>query len=429
MQSVKFYCKISIILFFTTMCACSEDKTDKRPIEATGGFSGLSNTFNGWNSVILRNSFTELDIVPELGGKIMGYNAFGNQILWHNPSLRGEIETFRQNDIGEEFINSGGAKVWPAPQSKWGGPPDMVIDGSPYDYSLDNKIVTVTGPEDNESGRTGIQYIHSYSLEPSSTIVDLHLSLKNCIESPIQWALWHLTTVPTNRNFTVYVPVNDGNWEVMHGGENNIQWLGVEDGLFRARFDGRVGKVGMKVREGWAAVHDEDNEIVYTLLYPLEKNVEYPHNGHNFEIWSTGEIKNPDGTIAPEMSYMELEILGPLANLAPDESTSMDVKWAACKSSGVKRVTPFAVISEEITFVDGVASGKFGVFQSGAFEQEMFDTNGERRGIEKILEVSPISEVSFKREPYLPDDAVRIRYQVTDSEGTILGILADIKIK
>ncbi|MFC1490803.1 DUF4380 domain-containing protein, partial [Candidatus Latescibacterota bacterium] len=337
MRLFNFSGKIFLILLLASQFSCSDEKADISNSKVTGSFAVDQNTFNEWNSVILRNSFTRLDIVPELGGKIMGYSAFGNQILWHNPSRRGEIEIFQQYDFQEEFVNPGGAKVWPAPQTKWGGPPDKVLDGSPYDYLLDDNTVTVTSPADNESGRTGIQYTHSYSLIPRSSIVDLNMSMKNISTSPINWALWHLSTVPVNQNFTVYVPVDEGDWEVMYGIEkNDAQWLGVEDGIFRAKFDKNVGKVGMKVREGWAAFHDEDNDLAYIMLFPMEKagsNAEYPHGGHNFEIWSTGEVKDSDGNVAPEMSHMELEVLGPLTELAPDESTSLNVKWAVCKSS------------------------------------------------------------------------------------------------
>jgi hypothetical protein len=420
------------MLLLAALCSCSGEKAENADKKVTGSFAEYADTFNEWDSAVLRNSFVRLDVIPELGGKIMGYSAFGNQILWHNPTLRGEIDIFHQNDFGEPFINTGGAKVWPAPQGKWGGPPDKVLDGSPYEFTTEGNVITVTGPEDTESGRTGIQYSHRYTLQPKSTIVDLELTMKNSSASPIEWALWHLSTVPANGNYTVYVPVDKGNWEVMHGEKNDEQWLGVTDGFFRARPNEFVGKVGMKVREGWAALHNEDAGIIYTMHYPLEKpgsGKKYPHGGHNFEIWSTGALKDESGTVAPDMSHLELEVLAPLTELAPNESTSLNVKWGVCKASALKRVLPFAVISEEITLKNGSATGKLGTLQSATLEQELLLANGERRGIKKLAEVNPMSEVILNVVPVIPRDAAILRYQLIDANGDIIGILKEIKIK
>ncbi|MFC1561016.1 DUF4380 domain-containing protein [Candidatus Latescibacterota bacterium] len=431
MRSINFPGKILLILLLFTVCSCSKDMSkDKKDSISGKDFIETSEGFYGWDSIILRNSYTRLDVVPELGGKIMGYNPMGLQILWHNPAHEGEVEIFLRNDFGETFINAGGAKVWPAPQDKWGGPPDRILDGSPYTYSFDGKTITVTSPEDDGINRTGLQYNHRYSLIPSSTIVNINLSMTNVVDHSIEWALWHLATVPVDRNFTVYVPVNKGNWNVMHGEEDSNQWLGVDNGLFRARYNKLIGKVGMKVREGWAAWHDEENNIVYALFFPVEEDAEYPHSGHNFEIWSTGETINPDGNLAAEMSYMELEVLGPLTKLAPGESATLDVKWGVCRCSGIKRVLPFGVIVEEFKIDDeGFVTGKFGTFQYGTFEQFLVDKDGNKMGRERLMEASPLSEVSLNIKPYLPEDVVAIRYQIRDSDDNIIGILGEVKVK
>jgi hypothetical protein len=427
----KFPGKIVLILLFFTICSCSQDRDKEREDSLPGkNIIEISEDFYGWDSIILRNSYTRLDVVPELGGKIIGYDPIGLQILWHNPSHEGEIEQFQKNDLGENFINVGGAKVWPAPQDNWGGPPDRILDGSPYTYSFDGKTITVTSPKDDGIDRTGLQYIHQYSLMPSSTIVNINLSMTNIVDYPIEWALWHLATVPVDRDFTVYVPIDEGNWNVMYGEKESSQWLGVENGLFRARYNKLVGKVGMKAREGWAAWHDEENDIVYTLLFPIDKNAEYPHGGHNFEIWSTGEVTDSEGNPAIEMSYMELEVLGPLTDLTPGQSASLDIKWGVCRSSGVKRVLPFGVIVEEIKMNDdGFVTGKFGVFQAGTFEQFLLDKNGEKRGRERLMEVSPFSEVNLISKPRVPKDAVAVRYQLRDSNDNVIGVFGEIKLQ
>ncbi len=432
MRLSNIFLHFSLILTAAVLFSCSGDNTETERTGVTGSFTESEETFSGWNSVVLRNAYVRLDIVPELGGKIMGYSAFGNQILWHNPVLAGQIDPFYQNDLGEEFINCGGAKVWPAPQGDWGGPPDNVLDGSPYEYNREGNTVTVTGPEDNEPGRSGIQYQHSYTLIPRSTYVDFDITMRNCVSDPIEWSLWHLSTVPADKNITIYVPVDEGDWEVMHGDrDNNEQWLGVENGIFRARPNNRVGKVGMMAREGWAAMFDHDAGIVYAIFYPLEEmdsNGEFPHGGHNFEIWSTGAVE-VDGAINPDMAHMELEVLAPLAQLTPDESTSLHTRWAACKASAIKKVLPSAVISEEFALNNGSATGKFGSFQAAIFAQELLRADGSRRGFKRIQDVNPMSEVSLNVRPIIPGDAARIRYLLIDKDENVIQVLTDIKIK
>lgn len=432
MRFISLFVRPLVIFVLLAACFCSCDKSEERKNrpESGLGFIETSEGFYEWDSIILRNAFIRLDVVPELGGKIMGYNSFGVQILWHNPAREGEVEIFRQNDLGQEFINAGGAKVWPSPQGKWGGPPDKILDGSLYTSLFDGKTIIVTSPEDDGVDRTGIQYMHKYSLRPSSTIVDLNLSMTNIADRSIEWALWHLATVPVDREFTAYVPVDDGNWNVMFGDEDNPQWLGVEEGLFRVRYDKRVGKVGMKVREGWAAWHDAENDVVFAMLFPVQENAEYPHGGHNFEIWSTGATQNPDGSDAPELANMELEILGPLTKLDPGESTSLDVAWGVCRCSGVKKVLPTGIIVEELKIDDdNIITGKFGVFYAGKLEEFQVDKNGNRTGYERFMDVSPLNEITLRREPVISKDTAAIRYQVIGYDNNLIGVIGEVKIR
>ena len=430
--------KAILVLLMFSFFSCSGDKPEKKKAVSVPG-RGIVDTqegFFGWDSITLLNSFTRLEVMPELGGKIMGYSVFGNQILWHNPTHEGEIEIFHQNDLGQEFINAGGAKVWPAPQEKWHGPPDRILDGSPYSFTFDGKNITVSSPEDNGNGRTGLQFTHRYSLRPSSTMVDLNLSMRNCVDHEVKWALWHLATVPVDRKFTVYVPVDEGNWEVMVGDEDNPQWLGVEDGLFRMRYDKRVGKVGMKVREGWAAWHDEENDIVFAMFFTVEKDVEYPHGGHNFEIWTSGAGTVNNGNqerkheYNPETANMELEVLGPLTSLSPGESAFMDVTWGVCNASGVKRITPIGVIVEDFKIdKNNVVTGKFCVFNGGTLEEFFTDKDGNKKGRTQVVDVSPLSELSLERKPIIPLEAVTLRYQIRGYDNNVAGVLCELEIK
>ncbi len=345
MHIIRFFGTSFLLVLIIVFFSCSEDQAKKTAYKSseTNILEDVEG-FHGWDSITLRNAFIRLDVVPDLSGKILGYEAAGYQVMWHNPLLEGEIEPFQRNDLGQEFINTGGAKIWPAPQDKWGGPPDRILDGLPYTYIFDGPEITVTSPEDSGDGRTGLQFEHTFSLKPSSTIVEMNLTMTNVVDHSVDWALWHLATIPGMSNSTVYVPVKDGNWDLMVGKEDSDQWLGVDDGMFRAKFNKTTGKVGMKVSEGWAAWHDEENDVVFALMFPVKKGVEYPHGGHNFEIWSNGAVNKSDGVFSPEMAHMELEVLSPLTRLLPVESASLNLLWSVCHSLNVKNVFRVVVV-------------------------------------------------------------------------------------
>ena len=430
---------VSVIVF---LYSCSEDR-DAGEDQSLGRkkIAVTEEGFHDWDSFMLRNTYVRCDVVPDLGGKIMGFDLHGFQILWHDSAREGEVDTDQGYGFGANFFNPGGAKVWPAPQGwggegEWPGPPDNVLDSSIYECTFEGSTITVISPEDNGNGRTGLQFKNTYSLSGPNSILNLNLSMTNVVNRNVKWGLWHLATVPVDRDFTVYVPVNKGNWHVIFGDKDNPQWLGVENGLFRARYDKRVGKVGMKVREGWVAWHDEEKNIVFAMMYPVEKGAEYPDGGSNFEIWTSGagtiNVNEQDFTYeyTPETAMMELEVMGHLTSLAPGRSTSMDVKWGVCRCSGVKKVLPDGVVAEELVNKEGVITGKFGVFHGGTLQTMYLDKNGKKLSLKNLMDVSPLTEVviNLSSKHIITMRAQTIRFQVLSLDKKHTSVLGEVNL-
>lgn len=433
---------ISVLLISALACSCStDDKSTKKTTGKAREIAMADEGFYGWDSLTLHAPYSRIDVVPELGGKIMGYELRGFQILWHDPVDEGKLYENEGYGYGESFFNPGGAKVWPAPQGwsgpgEWPGPPDNVLDGSPYEVVSDDKSITVTSPSDTGEGRSGLRLEHTYSLRSSSSIADLNLSMTNVVDRPVAWSLWHLATVPVNREATVYVPVNKGNWHVMFGDKDNPQWLGVENGLFRAKYDKRIGKVGLKAREGWVAWHDEENDVVFTIKFPVKKGADYPDGGSNVEIWTAGEgtitVNNEEihSEYKAETAMMELEVLGPMTRLNPNDSSSLDVTWAACRCTGVVDVRSHGVVAQKPVIEDGMIKAKFGVFYGGYFMIEYIDKNGNRKGLKNFMEISPLSEVVVNQEvEYFSSFSDGVRYYVQPYGQKEMGLLGEIMVK
>ena len=215
----------------------------------------------------------------------------------------------------------------------------------------------------------------------------------------------------------------------MYGEKTSDQWRGVEDGLFSARFNSLVGKVGLKVREGWAAWFDETNGILYAILCEPDSSLVYPHDGHHVEVWSTGDVEIPyTGPYMP-MANLEIEVLGPLTTLKPGESTSLETQWGACRCSGVVRIVPCGVIVEEPSIDPELRiTGTFGVFYTAALVEVILGGDKRELAAETIADVSPRQEVRLNKNLVLPAGADTVQYQLRDSGGNVLGILAELSV-
>ena len=136
MRTKLFVCCI-LAIFIVPVISCGKGGGEKAA-DAPETTALPEKGFKGWNSLKLETAYARLDVVPELGGKIMGYDLRGTQILWHDPTKEGYVEKEQGYGMGQKFFNPGGAKVWPAPQGwsgkdEWPGPPDNVLDGSSYE--------------------------------------------------------------------------------------------------------------------------------------------------------------------------------------------------------------------------------------------------------------------------------------------------------
>src|SRR5262245_60839367 len=83
--------------------------------------------YHGWRGAWrMTNGTVELILVPQIG-RIMRYGFVGGpNVLWENPAMHGKVVPPKAGD--KEWANYGGDKLWPAPQDRWGWPPDPYLD-------------------------------------------------------------------------------------------------------------------------------------------------------------------------------------------------------------------------------------------------------------------------------------------------------------
>ncbi len=428
--NMKGYLRLILLFLIAGLYTCSGERRNDRSENSAASSRPevlLNQSFFGWESVALHNNLVRLDIVPDLGGKIMGFEFQGSQIIWHDRSLEGRVDRDQGYGRGGNWRNPGGAKVWPAPQgrgeSQWPGPPDDVLDSGIYEYTAENNAVTVISLDDDAEGRSGLRYTHTYSLVPDSTVVGLNLTMTNIVDRKVKWSLWQLSTLPVDRPFTITVPIDEGQWYVMFGDEDNPQWEGIRDGLFHARYQNITGKVGMSAREGWAAWHDDQSQTAFVMLFEIDDEAEYPDRGSQVEIWMLGSDD-------PARNNVELEVLGPLEELAPGESAALNIQWGVCRCSAVKKAGPAGVIAQEPRLTGGVVEGTLGVFYRGILQALYRDTEGREVGSSDLTTATPTSEIRLAhRVSELPAEASTVVYRLLDKERTVIGDLAEIPLK
>ena len=135
-----------------------------------------------------------MQVLPEIGGRIIQFKLGGKEFLWVNPQVAGQLPPSNGLATDGGWFNVGGDKLWPAPQgwgneTQWPGPPDAVLDGQPYRAELlDNgAAVRLTSRDDP---RSGIRF--SRTVRPLAVRSGVHFeaTMTNVDAKPRRWGIW-----------------------------------------------------------------------------------------------------------------------------------------------------------------------------------------------------------------------------------------------
>ena len=154
-------------------------------------------TYRGWKTLALRNGLIELQVLPEIGGRIIQFKLGGKEFLWVNPQLAGQLPLANGLAADGGWFNVGGDKLWPAPQGwdndwQWPGPPDGVLDGPPYvlERLAPKRGETAIRLTSGKDPRSGIQFSRVVGLFDGSTHVSFEATMKNIDTKPRRWGIW-----------------------------------------------------------------------------------------------------------------------------------------------------------------------------------------------------------------------------------------------
>lgn len=432
---------------------------------------GLSSTFatessaEGWKSIDLKNDFIALQIVPEIGGRVIQYKLGNYDFFWMNEQLVDKKPPSTGIGPNGEWLNYGGDKLWPAPQGwdgdqQWSGPPDAVLDGSPYAAVIENeKAIKLTSQEDK---RSGIQFSRVIKIFDDTTRVSIDATMKNIDTKNRRWGIWSHTQFNAgnrhgegyNKNYRAYCPINPDSifargYGVIFGLAQNPQFKpDYKNNMMQVHYQRRVGKIGLDSNAGWIATVDATDGFVFVQRFQFEPGKEYPDNS-SVEFWMNGLgeifaynklIKMPEDPKDNPYNF-ESEMIAPFALLKPGESTSFHYDWYAAKIGSnlpVINCSDIAVTCKPLTAKlqndQLILDCHFGIFHKAALELVLLDDKDKQIEKSPRIAVSPLKPVTvlqmqeLTNEIGVPENAVKIAFYAFDAKGKLLGELARAEI-
>ena len=230
--------------------------------------------------------------------------------FWENRSLDGQSHSLSSN----EWINFGGDKCWPAPQSDWSRqlgrdwPPPVAFDSSHVEVAAGEGGLTLTSPVDPAFG---IEVVRHVELDAASPVIRIRTEFRKMYGAPVTVSVWTITQMRDPER--IFIPLRrqsalrDGWLRLI---DREPEGLRIEDGLLSlVRHPHQCTKIGTDASTmlwvGPSSVVRIDAEGGAE-----DGRGEFPDGGCLTEVYT-----NPG-----PLHYVELETLGPLATLSAGDT-------------------------------------------------------------------------------------------------------------
>jgi hypothetical protein len=416
--------------------------------------------FLGWKAEQLANQWVKLEVVAQLGGRLMQVTFGDHDFLFINDQLKGQYSP--PDTDQHRWYNYGGDKIWPMPEGSqdeqhWAGAGGEPLDDAPYDFQVLSHgpvcAVRLTGPVDPQIGQ---QYIRDISITSDSPVISFHAVMKNVSGYPQSWSEQSVSqynaaapadSTQFNPDFWGITAANPASaylngFHVRTGTASNPGYS-IANGLFRVHWNNMGGEVWIDSPGGWVAVVDGTTN--YTMIermkhdpagdYPDKSTVIFYTTGarnRNFPPPSqpAGQPAQPAQPARPPIYYMEAEVNSPVVELAPGESYAMDTEWYPTRmGSNFQMETYSGVVGDPLAAAatpNGlVLTGSFGVFYAGQLVAHFYDRGGEAIGTAPAGDATPLQPLKLQVTVQAPPDTDRVSLHVVDAQGLDRGPLGE----
>ena len=260
-------------------------------------------SYHGWpNCYLLSNGSVEAAIVPVIG-RVMQLRLAGEPdgAFWENRALDGQLHDAVSND----WINFGGDKCWPAPQTVWTGqqgrdwPPPPAFDARPAQAVPSPRGVVVTSPIDPGFG---IQVVRHVELDTGQPIMRISTEYRKILGSAVRVGIWTVTQLREPEHVSILLA------EKSKFPQGYLRLLLAEPA--ELSIDGRLLSFARHPRQ-CVKVGTDGSSLAWVgrnCVLRIDAEVgtgEYPDGGCVTEVYT-----NPD-----PLKYVELETLGPLRTM------------------------------------------------------------------------------------------------------------------
>jgi hypothetical protein len=301
-----------------------------RPAIARGPIAGRCDpvtvsrdSFHGWDALVLRNRVADVTVVPAIG-RIMqfalragpGGGVAPPGPFWSHPGIGPNLG-------GDEngWINLGGDKAWPAPQSRWeelagqGWPPPRTFDASPFEGTIAGDTVELVSPVDPAYG---LQVRRSIALAPDKPILTVETGYDKVAGPPVRAGVWTITQLVSPERIYLRLPARSA----FPGGfaqrlPARPKDLTVEGRLLSLTRDPAAKTMLVSDGDALLWVGGPAHLLIEAVTEPHDPSGEWPDGAHA-QIYTSSDEALP---------YVELELLSPLRDLGIGQSVSLRVRY------------------------------------------------------------------------------------------------------
>jgi hypothetical protein len=413
----------------------------------------------GWKAEEISNKWVTLEIVPQIGGRLIQVQFGGHDLLYVNPQLKGQV--IPPGTRGVEH-NYGGDKIWPLPEGNedeqhWSGSGGR-LDGAPFTLKVVSRgpstcSVRLTGPVDDEIGQ---RYIREIGITRDTPVIGFHVVMQNMSGYPQTWSEQTITEFATSEpagteNFnTKFWGVTELNptsaypkgYYVRTGPEDNPAFV-VKDKMLRVHWNDIVQEVWIDSPTGWLAAVNGESGYTVVERHDLDPQHEYPSKA-SIIFYSSGEPQkrkpSTDSTspaqgqqVEPrEGPFVEAEVNSPMVQLKPGESYAMDTTWYPTHAGRDFVTTTWAGVvvkplTATLTSAGLALSGEFGVFYAGNLVVHLYPKKGEDNTV-KLMPVVPTEPVKLQTTINVPTNISRVSVHLVDPNGLDRGPLGEVQV-
>jgi hypothetical protein len=412
--------------------------------------------YKGWHAQRLANQWVTLEIVPQLGGRLMQVSFGPHSYLFVNPVYEGKY--FPPSQAAGKWFNYGGDKIWPLPEgsaeNEWPGGSD-VLDDSEYSARVTStgEICTLhlDGPPD---ARTGLQYHRDISIDGQSPRIRFHAVMTNASAHAIEWSVQSVSQYDTadashpgtyNQNFWAFTPVNAAsaylNGYHIRSGVAEHPSFAVRGALFTLHWTYLQSEVWLDSPGDWVAVVDgqssfamvERSRVQPKATYPGKATVIFYIDGPALRMDPSGNARLTSADPRETPYYMEAELNSPMVQLQPGEFYGFDTEWFPTRATAaLQQVTDAGVVMTPLSATRSGAglmvTGEFGVFSAGHLIARLYDQHGQIIANERVSAASPLEVARINATVPAPQNAASVGLHLEDSQQRDLGSLGECRV-